>query len=87
MTVLEFGKQPSPGLPRMIRDMHLVYGTTELKQCGDCVHFQRLRVGNTRCAKCELARQSRSRTTDWRAHWRACGKFETGRTERVQLAT
>lgn len=57
-------------------------------RCRDCTHLCRKSPGRRHVLKCELAYQSMSAASDWRAGWPACGKFEArafehpGRTER-----
>lgn len=62
-------------LPVRIRQMHEAYGKTEGVTCKTCVHLIRYQMGAS-WLKCELARQSSSAATDWRAKWPACGKYE-----------
>jgi hypothetical protein len=66
--------QDGKPLPRRIRDMHAVYGVTQGRTCGHCVHLERYSQG-TKWFKCGLSRKSSSVATDWRAGWPACGLF------------
>jgi len=51
-----------------------LYGAKGGQKCKDCVHFIRKYGG--KYFKCNLARQSHSEASDWRANWVACGRFE-----------
>lgn len=43
-------------------------------RCGDCVHLHRGYSG--RYFKCDLRRNTSSTSTDHRARWESCAKFE-----------
>lgn len=64
-------------LPRRMGTMHRAYGRAEGHECGQCIHLLRFRRG-TSWMKCDLTRMTGSSSTDWRARWPACGKFEAG---------
>lgn len=52
-----------------------MYGKTEGKQCKDCSNC--IKTGNsTTYYKCVLFSTSSCLSSDWRAKWDACGKFE-----------
>jgi hypothetical protein len=52
-----------------------IYGKTEGKKCGACVHCKQHRGGSKRFYKCHLAKISSSQATDWNSRWDACGRF------------
>jgi hypothetical protein len=61
--------------PRRHADMLRLYGLCPGRQCGQCAHLVRRRYART-YLKCEVAGETASAATDWRARWDACGKWE-----------
>jgi hypothetical protein len=60
--------------PKSLRTMHMRYGATEGRSCGECCHFYKRRYSKV-YFKCELYSDSKSEASDWRKKWQACGKF------------
>lgn len=64
-------------LPKSVQEMHKLYGAHAGRTCGECAHLfdSGHGSGRKRYYKCELSRVTRGPGTDWRKHWRACGRF------------
>lgn len=57
--------------------MHRRFGTgPDGQTCKGCVHLVQYTPGGKSFLKCDLAGVSRSESTDWRAKWQSCGRFE-----------
>lgn len=63
------------GSLKRIEYMHAKFGEIKEHVCGECAHFRRYQQATT-WFKCLLYGESGSASTDWRAKWIACGKFE-----------
>ena len=61
--------------PRRHGEMVRLYGPCPGRRCGQCAHLVRRRYART-YLKCEVAGETASAATDWRAKWDACGKWE-----------
>ncbi len=59
---------------KTIERMHLAYGQTPGRECGECVHLRRIQYAKT-YLKCAHYADTRGAATDWRARWDACGLF------------
>jgi hypothetical protein len=53
-----------------------LWGITEDRKCGDCIHHQDYHYHNRHYHKCDIWHVSHSEATDIRVSWPACGKFE-----------
>ena len=73
-----------PLLPARIRAMHNIHGKVEGQTCKKCTHLVRFRAGSY-WFKCELTKQTHGASTDWRAGWQACGKYEEGPQDHVTV--
>lgn len=57
-------------------DMLRVYGGTANAYCRTCQHLERHMRGAV-WFKCAMAHPTSSTATDWRAHWAACGLYQS----------
>jgi len=57
--------------------MHGLHGHgPEGQTCKNCDHLLRSRFHDSKYLKCELYGVTRCESSDWRAKWPACGKFQ-----------
>ena len=59
----------------MHRQLITAFGVTENQTCKNCIFLKRFQQSKT-WSKCAKATLDGHLATDWRAGWRACGKFE-----------
>ena len=55
--------------------MQKAYGISDGNKCSDCRYFVRREYAKT-YFKCRLYSMGHGLKTDWRASWKACGKYE-----------
>jgi hypothetical protein len=67
-------------LPERIQKMRAMYGKRDDQVCKNCIHFERHRAGGN-WFKCDKSKITGGQGTDWRANWKACGKFEEQKDE------
>ena len=75
------GEWVDPPVPKQrklqkIHTMRKLYGYRDDRTCRECCYFDRVRHRAKTHFKCSWYGDTRGEATDWRATWKACGKFE-----------